>query len=306
MLRSALAACVLALVSALPVAEAQAKAPAAVAPTASPTLFAETVSGKVGAPQPIVLIPGLSAPAAAWDLVRPELEKTHEVRSLTLAGMGGAAPQSWAGNFVEAEAKAIVAHLRGKGVKGATLIGHSIGGGVALLAALEGPDVVGRVVLVDSLPFTAAWLSGGQVQTPEQAETMANALQAAMGSGAWSDIVARNRPGLPIQSRDEDFHSQLQAWLLASDQSTIAAAMGDLLRLDLRPRLAGLSQPILSLIAYDDGVTPLPRETMLAAAKQQFSQAPRVEVRLVEGSRHWIQHDQPAALLAAIQGFLAP
>lgn len=279
--------------------------PVATAQVEAPKLFAETVSGRIGAPEPIVLIPGLTAPAAAWDAIRPALEKTHEVRSLTLAGMGGQAPHSWEGNFVEAQAKALVAHLRAHGVKDATLVGHSIGGGVALLAALEGPDVVGRVVIVDSVPFTAAWMSGGQVQTQAQATAMADGAKAMMGTGDWAQGVARNRPGLPIQSRDAAFYPQLEAWMLASDQQTVAAAMGDLLRLDVRDRLSGLQQPALVLMGYDQGFTPAPKELWLGWAQQQYAQAPTAEVRLIEGSRHWIQHDQPGALLAAIEGFLA-
>jgi len=269
-----------------------------------PALFAEQVSGVVGAPQPIVLIPGLTAPAAAWDAIRPALEQRHEVRRLTLAGMGGQPPHAWDGNFVEAQGKALVAHLRASGVKDATVVGHSIGGGVALVAALEGPDVIGRLIIVDSVPFTAAWLSGGQAQTPEQAVAMAEATKAMMGTGDWAEGVARNRAGLPIQSRDPAFYPQLEAWMLASDQATVATAMGDLLRLDLRARLAGLQQPTLVLMGYDQGFTPAPRELWLGWAKQQYAQAPNAEVRLIEGSRHWVQHDQPQALLAAMSNLL--
>lgn len=282
-----------------------AKQPPAVAAQPAPVLFGETISGKRGSPAPIVLIPGLLSPAAAWEDVRPALEQAREVRSLTLAGMAGQPAREWDGNYVEAQGLAIAAHLRAAGVKNATVIGHSLGGGVALAAALAGPDVIGKVVIVDSVPFTAAWLSGGQVQTEAQAEAMAGGLQAQMGTGEWAAAVKRNEAGYAIQSRDPAFYPKITQWALASDQQSVARAMGDLLRLDLRSRLSGLKQPTLVLMGYEQGFTPVPREVWLAAAAQQYAAAPNVAVRVIEPSRHWVQHDQPQAFVAALQPFLA-
>lgn len=302
MLRPFLAAVLLA-GACIPVACA--KQPPAAAAQPAPMLFSETISGKRGAPAPVVLVPGLLSPAAAWADVRPALEQTHEVRSLTLAGMAGEPARAWEGNYVEAQGRAIAAHLRAAGVRNAAVIGHSLGGGVALAAALAGPDVIGKVVIVDSVPFTAAWLSGGQVQTEAQAEAMAGALQAQMGTGAWAAAVQRNEAGYAIQSRDPAFYPKISEWALASDQQTAARAAGDLLRLDLRARLRAMQQPTLVLMGYEQGFTPAPRELWLAAAKLQYASAPKVEVRVIEPSRHWVQHDQPEALLAAVKPFLA-
>ncbi|MBY0447062.1 MAG: alpha/beta hydrolase [Hyphomonadaceae bacterium] len=293
------------LLSSVCVPAACAKQPPAAAAQPAPGLFSEAISGKRGAAAPVVLIPGLLSPAAAWDDVRPALEETHEVRSLTLAGMAGQPAREWEGNFVEAQGRAIAAHLRAAGVRNATVIGHSIGGVAALAAALEGPDVIGKVVIVDSVPFTAAWLSGGQVQTLEQANLMAGALQAQMGGGEWAATVKRNEAGYPIQSRDPAFYPKISAWALASEQQVVARAMGDLLRLDLRARLSAMKQPTLVLMGYEEGFTPVPKAVWLAAAKQQYGAAPNVEVRVIEPSRHWVQHDQPQALLAAVEPFLA-
>jgi len=268
-------------------------------------LFVETRSGKVGAQRPIVLIPGTAAPAAAWDAIRPHLEAKHEVRSLAFAGFAGMPARTWDGNLVEAQAKALAAHLRAGGVRDAVLIGHSLGGTVAMLVALEAPETVGRVVVVDSVPFLAQWLSAGAVQTLEQAQLMAAGVQGQLSAGDWAAQVERLKLGFAMQSRDPGFYPQLEAWMRASDQATTAAALGDLLRLDLRQDLRRLRQPTLALVSYDPAYMQKSREEWEAQALAQFQALPHGQVGLVEPARHWIMHDQPAILLAALERFLA-
>lgn len=294
------------LASALGVQSAAGETPAAVAEKNLPAsaLFQITRSGKVDAARPIYLIPGTAAPGAAWDPVRPALEGNHEVRTLSLAGFAGLPAQPFEGNFVEAQAKALAAHLKASKVKGAVLIGHSLGGQVALLAAIEAGDAVGGVIVVDSVPFNAQWLSFGQVQTVEQAQVMAAATQAGLQAGDWSAAVARMKAGFGMQSRDAKFYPQLEEWLLASDQKTTAAALGDLLRLDLRQRMADVKQPTLVLMSYDKAFMQRSNEEWLAAAAAQYYELPRGQVGLIEDSRHWIMQDQPRVLLAAIERFL--
>lgn len=285
---------------------ANAEAPVAVTQKsqADTGLFAEVRSGRIGAPNPIYLIPGTSAPAAAWDDVRPILEQTYEVRSLSFAGFAGQPPQPWEGNLVEAQATALAAHLRETGVKDAVLIGHSLGGTVAMLTAMAAPDAVAKVVVVDSVPFLAQWLSNGAVQTLPQAQIMAAAVQSQLGAGDWEAQVARLKAGFAMQSRSEAFYPTLETWTRTSDRTTTAAALSDLLRLDLRERLSQLQQPTLVLMSYDPSFMSKSREEWLGTALQQYEALPHGQIALIEPSRHWIMHDQPGIFLAAVQQFL--
>jgi len=267
-------------------------------------LFVETRSGKRGA-QAVYLIPGLTAPAAAWDGVRPALEARHEVHTLSLAGFGGVPATDYGANFMLAQADAIAARLKAEKVKGAVLVGHSLGGSLSLMVAQRAPEAVSKVVIVDSVPFLAQWMSGGAVQTVEQAQGMAQGMRKGMSEGDWAESVARQRGALAMQSKDAAYQSQIEAWMLASDQKTVANAMGDLMALDLRPELAKISQPTLVLMAHDPGFTPLTEEMLLGFAKAQYQGLPNAEVRTVSGARHWIMHDQREAFLAAIEAFIA-
>jgi pimeloyl-ACP methyl ester carboxylesterase len=85
-----------------------------------------------------VLLHGFGASRFTYRLWADELERTHALHLVDLVGFGAApAPAARAGYGPLAQADAVVRYLREQDLRGATLIGHSLGGGVALLAALR-------------------------------------------------------------------------------------------------------------------------------------------------------------------------
>lgn len=281
---------------------AEGKPPAGKVRAETSGLFTDDRTGKIGA-RKLYLIPGLTAPGAAWDGVRPAFEPGFEVHTLSLAGFGGQPARPIAGSFLDAQADAIVERLRMEHVTGAVLVGHSLGGMLALLVAARAPEAVGKVIIVDSVPFLAQWMSGGAVQTLDQAAAMATTIAAQMGTGPWEAVVQRQRATLPIQSKDPAFQEKIVAWMQASDQASVAGAMQELLARDFRPQLPNVQQPVLVLMSYDEGFTPVPKDRWLGFAQAQYSGLAHGEVRLIEGSRHWIMHDQAQAFTDAVLAF---
>jgi pimeloyl-ACP methyl ester carboxylesterase len=100
---------------------------------------------------PIVLIHGFGAALDWWDEIAPELAADHRVIRLDLIGHGGTeAPAS--GYTIERQAKLVAAVLDKLGVGRAVVIGHSMGGEVAIAFAEANPARVERLVLIDSPP----------------------------------------------------------------------------------------------------------------------------------------------------------
>lgn len=268
-----------------------------------PKLFQEIRSGVKGAPS-LLFIPGLTAPAAAWDGVRPAFETTHDVRTLHLAGMAGAPPQPWTGSYLEAHADAIAQRLDALGVREVSIVGHSLGGALAMMIAARSPQTVARIVVVDQVPFLAQWITAGQVQTQGQAQALAAHTAKTMQDADWRQGFPGLEQRLAVETRDEAFRPQVRAYMLSSDQRTVAAAMGDLLATDLRQRLPLIRQPTLVLMSYDPSLIPVPPQMILSAARMQYAGLPQGEIRLIENSRHWIMHDQREALISAVREFL--
>jgi pimeloyl-ACP methyl ester carboxylesterase len=84
-----------------------------------------------------VLLHGFGAHRATWDGWLPELERRHRVVAVDLIGCGNAPKPKGADYRPEAQAAAVRDLVRHLDLRDVTLIGHSLGGGIALLTALH-------------------------------------------------------------------------------------------------------------------------------------------------------------------------
>jgi pimeloyl-ACP methyl ester carboxylesterase len=100
---------------------------------------------------PVLLIHGFAAAIDWWDEIAPALAKQHRVIRLDLIGHGGtAAPRD--GYSIERQAELAAAVLDKLGVDRVTVIGHSMGGEVAVALAARRPERINKLVLIDSPP----------------------------------------------------------------------------------------------------------------------------------------------------------
>jgi pimeloyl-ACP methyl ester carboxylesterase len=100
-------------------------------------------------PTILLLIHGLGGTRQTWRHLIPELARTHTVIAPDLPGHGESDPP--AGDYsLGAHACALRDLLLALGYGRATLIGHSLGGGVALQAAYQFPDRTDRLMLISS------------------------------------------------------------------------------------------------------------------------------------------------------------
>jgi esterase len=105
--------------------------------------------GTEGLP-PMVLLHGFAVTAHAWDFFSLTARTSFHVHALDHRGHG---ESEWApeGDYRrERHAADLVAFVRALGLSSLVLIGHSLGGSVALLAAAQMPEHVQALVIVDS------------------------------------------------------------------------------------------------------------------------------------------------------------
>ena len=128
-------------------------APAAATGTAEVRMDHISVT-ETGKGSPVILIPGLSSPRAVWDGVVPELAKSHRVILVQVNGFAG---DDAGANLKPGVLDGIVGDLHGyiaqHKLQGAAVVGHSMGGLVGLMLAKAQPGDVGKLMIVDSLPW---------------------------------------------------------------------------------------------------------------------------------------------------------
>jgi 4,5:9,10-diseco-3-hydroxy-5,9,17-trioxoandrosta-1(10),2-diene-4-oate hydrolase len=108
-----------------------------------------------GAGAPVVLIHGLSNSIEHWLLNIDALATEHTVYALDLVGHGRTDKPLSRSYGLSDLARSVIDFMDALGIERADLIGHSLGGGVALVIAETFPERVSRLVLVDSVGLAA-------------------------------------------------------------------------------------------------------------------------------------------------------
>lgn len=119
----------------------------------------DVVYRRAGAGETVVLVHGLAGSSRTWKDVMPTLAETRDVIAPDLLGHGDSAKPM--GDYsLGAHASGLRDLLITLGVSSATLVGHSLGGGVAMQVAYQHPELCDRLVLVSSggLGREVSWL----------------------------------------------------------------------------------------------------------------------------------------------------
>ncbi len=102
----------------------------------------------------IALVHGIPTSRHLWRNVMPLLAASgHEVLAIDLLGYGDSDKPSGADLGIQAQSEIIFQALSALGWKRATIVGHDIGGGIAQLVAINHPEILDRLVLIDSILY---------------------------------------------------------------------------------------------------------------------------------------------------------
>lgn len=101
---------------------------------------------------PILLLHGFGADLDGWAFNQGALAEERLVHALDLPGHGGSSKSLETGSVGELAA-AVTAYMEEEGIEAAHLVGHSLGGGVALQVALDTPERVAALTLVAPAGF---------------------------------------------------------------------------------------------------------------------------------------------------------
>jgi pimeloyl-ACP methyl ester carboxylesterase len=208
-------------------------------------------------------------------------------------GHGGSAPASAFSLEQQArDASALMAHL---GVERAHVIGHSGGGTIALQLALDAPDLVHSLVLLEpAIMPTDAMASFMEAAAPlleaYRSGEVAKALDlwmSAVSAADWRSVVASNAPGA-VEQAEQDASTFFELELPTVREWVFDAG-----------RTSRIPQPVLYVLGGDSG--PL----FEAAAKHFRSLIPHTEEVVLPGVNHLMQARDPKRVAAAIADFLS-
>ena len=212
----------------------------------------------MSSPKPVLaLVHGWGMNARVFDALVELLVADFEVRALDLPGHGGR--EALAENTLQSWADDLAQQLP----RNATLLGWSLGGQVAMRAALDHPHKVARLVLLASTPKFVATEDWAHGMAPADLEEFGAALKADPQTTLLRFLSLQTRG----MSEQKAVLQQLRQMLLAAPVARSEALAGGLAILrdtDLRAELPRLTQPTLVLHGVLDTLTPLTAGAWLA------------------------------------------
>ena len=250
----------------------------------------------------IILVPGLASSRTVWSDLAGKLRGNYRLHLVQIAGFAGTPSSEMTDGTVAAPAaEAIAAYINREKLLSPTVIGHSLGGAVGLMLAARNEGLLGRLMVVDALPFYSLLINPSATVasvTPQAAafrdgllsasDAQANAMQAA--------AIAR------LVKTEAERASVIEAGL-ASDRETVANATYELMVTDLRDELGRIAIPVEVVYAYDP-IYGVPAERIEATFRSAYAKAATAQFTRIDDSFHFVMLDQPEAFAQAVRAFL--
>ena len=245
-----------------------------------------------GTGPPVAILHGLFGSGRNWRSIAQQLAMRHRVLAFDLRNHG-ASP--WADGMSYGEMiEDLGASLRARGIDHAALLGHSMGGKVAMLAALLHPAEVDRLVVVDIAP------------APNPPTLLAH-------------VRAMRAVDLNGITRRSELDAQLTGTI--PDGAERAFLLQNLIMDDGKARwrlnLEAIEREFPQILEFPDlsaGTAYRGPTLFVAGARSDYIQTeheptirrlfPQARITRLEGAGHWVHAEQPQAFLKAVATFL--
>lgn len=256
----------------------------------------------VGKGPDVILIPGLASSPEVWESTVAGVPG-YRYHLVHVNGFAGRAPQANGnGAFIDPVADAIADYIRQQKLNKVTLVGHSLGGTLAMRIATRYPDLVGKLMVVDMLPFMGV-MFGGPAATVESVTPTATGLRTTLATATPEARKKNIETSIGNMVKDPAQRAVAINNSQTSDQAMSAQAMYDLITTDLRPDLGKYTGPMEVLWVYPPNA-PVPEPVYKQVFEGAFAGAKQAKVKQVPDSWHFIMWDQPEVFQKELAAFL--
>jgi len=256
-----------------------------------------------GQGSPVLLVHGFGASTYTWRNIAPALAQNNRVIAVDLKGFGHSDKPFDERYSVFDQAELLKQLIIDNNLRDLALVGHSYGGGVALVLALdEDPRLDGRIsklVLLDTIAY------------PQDIPVFFRMLDVPLFSHLGVRMVppsVQTRIALRIAYLDNSKIDEEEVEMYAAPLRTAAGKhaiihsarqiMPERLE-EISARYASITMP--TLIGWCDYDRIVPLDVGLKLRRT----LPNAQLKIIEGCGHMPQEEQPEATLSVIQGFLA-
>jgi len=250
---------------------------------------------KSGDGDALIFLPGFTCPGSVFDETISHLEKSFETHVISYAGFNGLAPVKMP--WYETIKKETVEYIISEKLTNVRIVGHSMGGVLALDLAAELPSRIHSVIAIDALPcLRELWMPGVSASSISY-DAPYNKQQLALSADAFRQNATMMAHGMTL---NKDKAAAVLNWILEADRQTYVYGYTDLLRIDLREVLTKVTAKTLVLGA------PFPdNATVMTNFEKQYVNLKNKKIVLAGNSRHFIMFDQPEWFYDQVNKFLS-
>jgi pimeloyl-ACP methyl ester carboxylesterase len=243
--------------------------------------------------QSLIFIPGFASSGDVWSETASKFENNFTCYTLTMAGFAGTKPQAEA-SFKDWE-NGIAAYIRNNKIDKPIIIGHSMGGGLALAIAADYPELAGKIIIVDALPCLAA-MSDPNFTSKENNDCSSTITQlTAMNDEQFRKMQAQ---AIPRLLADPSMQETVIGWSVKSDRKTFAKMYCDFFNTDLREKIKNIQCPSLILLeSFFVNLKP--------TIESQYRNLKNANMQYASKGLHFIMYDDKDWYLNQLTNFLS-
>jgi len=246
----------------------------------------------IGAGPPVALLHGLFGRSQNLGLLARRLSSRFRVLSLDLRNHG-ASPHT-PGMAYPAMAQDVLETLAACTALPVALLGHSMGGKVAMLAALTQPDAVSRLVVADIAPVAYRHHNAAISASLQALDLIPGMSRSQADSALAPQVTDPAVRGFLLQNLSL---GQAPFWRIGLDE--IAAGMADIEGFPDMPAGSCYHGPALFLRG---GRSEYVQQEAMPAISRLF---PTARLETIADAGHWLHADQPAAFAASVEKFFS-
>jgi N-formylmaleamate deformylase len=230
-------------------------------------------------------------------------KKNFECYTITLPGFAGQPPIK-TDSVLNAVTQQLALYIRQNKLHKPIIVGHSLGGWLALDFAAKYPDLAGDIVCISSAPFMPALSMGAKISL-DSTRKIGALIKKGIIAQTPEQVRTTQKYYLATMIRDTAKIALVAEMAIRSDPKTQGEVMYELFSSDIRSLMGNIKSRILVLgdwSAYKEyGAT---RESVHESYKEQFKLARQVTIAMNDDSRHFIMFDEPEWFYSKADDFL--
>jgi len=247
---------------------------------------------ETGQGRPVVLVHGFTGNSRNWALTVPALRPHYRIVSPDLRGHGLSAkpirPEDYS---LEAMAQDVIALIDRLGLAGCHLVGHSMGGMIAQVVALQAPALLRSLVLVDTSAEPP-----GALRTEERARLIKIAMEQGM-EAVWEAQLALSPQAEELRAQPELLQAWKEQFLMTSREAYIYCAQHIANRRTLLGELGRLKLPVLIVCGEKD-------EPFVEPSYRMYRAIPGSRLEVIPDCGHTPQIERPHEFNHLLLSFL--